>query len=73
MPHAIDSGDGFAEAASGVESSRIAMEPLATAGIFDSSGSACSMSIERAVGVAVGDEEVDVGELVGLLGADRST
>ncbi len=43
----------------------------AIAGICDSSGSACICVDDRAVGLAVGDEDVDVGEAVGLLGADR--
>lgn len=38
----MDSGDGFADAAMGVASGRTAMRPSAMAGIFDSSGSACS-------------------------------
>ena len=42
MPHPIDSGEGFAEAASGVEFSRTAILPFAMAGIWASSGSACS-------------------------------
>ena len=39
MPQPMDSGDGLAEAASGVESSRTATEPRPIAGIWDSTGS----------------------------------
>ena len=45
MPQPIDSGEGLAEAASGVSLRRTAMRPALIAGIVDSSGSACSFVI----------------------------